>query len=119
MTGRCTSSRGPHLGGRRTIGAFAALLFATVLVGIPTEPAAHAALSGLTNFEIDGNLSVEGPSPPSGGAGIDWVNAAAFLQNVAQPLDSVPCGTNPDTTTLNVKLNDWNPFNPVLQSSNV
>jgi fimbrial isopeptide formation D2 family protein len=118
MAGPSISSRGPHLGGRRLVGVIAALLFASVLVGIPAEPAAHAALGGLTNFEIDGNTVVNGPSPPSGGAGIDWANASSFLQDVNQPMD--PCGANPDPTTVTgVKLDTFDPFAPNPHPANI
>jgi hypothetical protein len=86
------------------------LLVLSVLVEIPNIPKAHAALGGLTNFEIDGNQVVNGPSPPSGGAGIDWANAAQFLQNVAQPTDF--CGNGIDPTTVTGKVNEFDWFAP-------
>jgi hypothetical protein len=117
MAGRRPRPNGLRPKGRRLVGVTAALLFASILVGIPSEPAAHAAIGGLTNFEIDGNQVVNGPSPPSGGAGIDWANATSFLQNVGQPTE--PCGVNPDPTALNVKLNVFNPFAPNPRPGNI
>jgi len=71
---------------RRLTGLFALLLVLSVLVEIPNQPAANAALGGLTNFEIDANQVVDGPTPPSAGAGIDWANATSFLQDVGTPM---------------------------------
>jgi hypothetical protein len=117
MAGRRTRPNGSPLRGRRLVGAIAAVVAASVLVGIPAEPRAHAALNGLTNFEIDGNQVVNGPSPPSGGAGIDWANAQLFLQDVGKPTE--PCGVNPDPTTLNIKLDQWDPFAPNPRPANI
>src|SRR4051812_34259413 len=93
---------GSNVTSRRLAGALALLLVLTALVEIPNQPAANAALSGLTNFEIDANQVVNGPTPPSGGAGVDWANASLFLQDASQPTE--PC-TGVDPTRVIGKLN--------------
>ncbi len=93
------------------LAALAALLVLGVLAEIPNQPVANAALGNLTNFEIDANQVVNGPSPPSGGAGIDWANAASFLQDVAQPTE--PCtGNDPSVVTGKLNAFDWFAPNP-------
>src|SRR5437763_3226814 len=107
----------PRVAGRRVAGAFALVLVISVLVEIPNQPAAHAPVTGLTNFEIDANRVVNGPSPPSGGAGIDWANAASFLRDVGQPTE--PCsGTDPTTVTGKLDAFDWFAPNPTAGTVN-
>ena len=83
-----------------------------MLVTVPGEQPAGAAFPGQpwqTNFEIDGNQVVNGPSPPSSGAGIDWANGASLLQNFATPTEAC---TGTDPTTLTGKLDAFNLFAP-------
>ncbi len=98
------------------LGAFALLLVVSVLVEIPKQPDAHAALGGLTNFEIDANQAVNGPTPPSGGAGIDWANAASFLQDAAQPIEAC---INPDPSAVTGKLDEFDWFAPNPTPDNI
>ena len=83
----------------------------------PAERRLRAAFPGQpwqTNFEIEpfptANTTVQGPTPPAGGAGIDWDNAASFIQDFGNPTEA--CGPGVDPTTISGKLDDFNVFAP-------
>src|SRR5262245_2012154 len=104
MVGRANSGRQTH--GRRLSAAFAVVaITAGLVVFAPALPRAYAAFQGQpwqTNFEIEpfgsANTVVNGPTPPAGGAGVDWDNAAQHLQDFANPTE--PCtGSDPNIIT--------------------
>src|SRR4051812_42326965 len=114
MAVQAASPRGVR--GRRLVGAIAVPIVAAALVTVSAAPDAHAALNNLTNFEIDANTVVNGPSPPSGGSGVDWANATSFLQDVGTPTEAC---TGVDPTILTGKLDALDPFAPNPQPGNV
>ncbi|GAA4094276.1 prealbumin-like fold domain-containing protein [Nonomuraea soli] len=79
-------------------------------------PLADAALGGLTDFEIDGNMSVDGSRP---GAGVDWDNAATAVKGSTRN-DSETCTGKDDDTLGDSSLNDLDVLRPVVsQGDNV
>ena len=78
--------------------------------GLASAQAAFPGTPWETNFEIDGNTVVDGPTPPAGGAGVDWDNGDGFLQDFGDPLDV--CGNVTDPTSVGGKLDDFDPFAP-------
>jgi hypothetical protein len=118
MAGRRCRPNGPRLRGRRPVrrDLFCVTALLVITAGLVTVPGlvrpADAAFPGQpwqTNFEIDGNEVVNGPSPPSGGAGVDWANAASFLQDFGNVTEAC---TGTDPTTISGKLDDFNVFAP-------
>ena len=97
-------------------------LIVAVIVGGPLpipSRAADAAFTGQpwqTNFEIEttpfgtANTTIQGPTPPAGGAGVDWDNADEYLQDYGEPLDF--CGNGIDPTAISGKLDDFNILAP-------
>jgi uncharacterized repeat protein (TIGR01451 family) len=97
---------------RRLPFVLATVAVATGIVVVAPPAPVEAALPGTawqTNFEIDGNTTVDGPSSPGGGAGVDWDNSSTFLSDSEAP--SEYCGSQSlDPSILTGKLSTWNPF---------